>query len=145
MKKENGITIGKICIKLVIFLIIIGCIFFIFKTTNQKVVLKNYVAKMEFLQEKTNLVKNEYKLWKNYNPNETGNFYTYLQELGYINANSSSNIYIEEFKKIIENLNSSNLENWNKNTDTIITNYCYYFHLIHVLLVVNDSALNLHL
>ena len=32
MKKENGITIGKICIILVIFLIIIGCIFFIFKT-----------------------------------------------------------------------------------------------------------------
>lgn len=126
MKKENGITIGKICIKLVIFLIIIGCIFFIFKTTNQKVVLKNYVAKMEFLQEKTNLVKNEYKLWKNYNPNETGNFYAYLQELGFSNANSSSNIYIDEFNRIIDELNASNLQNWNPSADVIITNYCYF-------------------
>lgn len=126
MKKIYQIAIWKICLIIVFFLFIIGFVFGIFKSTNKKVILKNYVSKMELLQEKTNFVRNEYKLWENYNPNETGNFYTYLQELGYINANSSSNIYIEEFKKIIENLNSSNLENWNKNTDTIITNYCYF-------------------
>ena len=89
-------------------------------------VLKNYVAKMELLQEKTNLVRNEYKLWEKYNPNETGNFYAYLQELGFSNANSSSNRYIDEFNKIIEELNENNLKNWNPSADVIITNYCYF-------------------
>ena len=65
-------------------------------------------------------------MWEKYNPNETGNFYAYLQELGFSNANSSSNRYIDEFNKIIEELNENNLKNWNPSADVIITNYCYF-------------------
>jgi len=126
MKKESGITLGKICICIVVVFIFICLIINIFINTNKKVELEKYVAKMELLQEKTNFVRSEYKLWENYNPNETGNFYTYLQELGFSNANDSSNIYIEEFKNIIEELNVSNLDYWNKNADSIITNYCFF-------------------
>lgn len=126
MKKENGITLTKICIILIICIIfIVTCIITVvdsYKIYN----LKKYVSKMELIQEKVDKVRAEYKLWEKYEPNEVGNFYNYLLELGFINASSSSNLYIEEFKDIIKKLNTENIEYWNVNIDSNIANY-YYF------------------
>lgn len=126
MKKEIGISLINICIIVAIIIIvatICACIFF---ESNKKSELNKYVSQMELIQEKVNWVRSEYKIWDDYNPNEAGNFYTYLQTLGYSNANSSTNLYIDEFNSIIKILSENNLDNWNVNADSIITNYCYF-------------------
>ena len=127
MKKENGITLIKICIIVAIIFIIATICAFIFKETNEKKELNKYIYIMEQIQEKVSLVRTEYKVWEKYNPNESGNFYTYLQELGYSNANNASNPYINDFNEIIKTIEENDFkDNWNSNIDTIITNYCYF-------------------
>ena len=143
MKKENGITISKICIILVIIITSATIIVINFIDSYKIYNLKNYIAKMELIQENVNRIRTEYKLWEKYNPNEVGNFYNYLLELGFINASSSSNLYLNEFNQIITDLNGSNVDYWNYNIDSIIANY-YYFtpESLYKLLGVKDS--NLH-
>lgn len=126
MKKENGITLIKFCIIIVICLVIMIICLINLIDTYKKSNLEKYISKMELIEEKVNWVRNEYKLWDNYNPNESGNFYAYLQSLGFSNANSSSNEYIDNFNEIIDELNSNDSEYWNKNIDSIIANYCYF-------------------
>lgn len=126
MKNENGITLINICIIVAIILIIATICAFIFEESNEKKELKIYISQMELIQEKVNWVRSEYKIWDDYNPNETGNFYTYLQSLGYSNANNSSNPYIEEFNKIIKSIDDKKPENWDSNIDIILANYCYF-------------------
>lgn len=126
MKNEKGITLIKLCILIVIYLCIITVSIHFLKSSYKIANLENFVAKMELIQEKVNLVRNQYKLWENYDANEPGNYYSYLQYLKFPNANSSSNIYIENFNKIIFELNNSNINYWDSNTDSIISNYCYF-------------------
>lgn len=126
MKNEKGITLIQLSIIIVIGICIAFGVLQVIYNSYQNVNLKRYVAKMQLIQEKVNLIRSKYKLWENYNPNEAGNFYVYLQSLGFSNANDSTNEYINEFNQIIDTLNNSHLENWDKNADSIITNYCYF-------------------
>lgn len=126
MKNKNSITLKKLCI---IIIICLACIFLSLSILRETYAISNlekYVSQMELLQENVNKIRNNYILWEKYNPNEPSNYYSYLQELGYINANSTLNIYKEEFVEIIERLDSKNLEYWNKDIDINITNYCYF-------------------
>lgn len=86
----------------------------------------NFINDLEVLEEKVTEINAEYLLWEKYDPNEAGNFSEYLQDKNFVNANSTSNIYIEEFQEIVEELNESNLDNWNSNLDQILSNYCYF-------------------
>lgn len=126
MKNQNGITLIKFCIIVIVviiaFIICIDIAIDSYKIYN----LKRYLAQMDLIQEKVISVRNNYKNWNNYNPNETGNYYAYMQELGFINANSQSNLYVKEFNEVIKKLDEENNNYWNKNIDVIITNYCYF-------------------
>lgn len=126
MKKENGISLIKICIIVAIIFIVATICAFIFEESKEKENLNKFISQMELIQEKVNRVRNEYKIWEKYNPNESGNFYTYLQSLNYSNANDSINPYIEEFNEIIIEINEKEPDYWNSNIDSIITNYCYF-------------------
>lgn len=126
MNKETGASLLQISIFVVIAIIVIAVCVSIFGESYRKRNINEYVAQMELIQEKVVKVRKEYKLWENYNPNETGNYYTYLKELGFSNANNSSNPYIETFSQIISYLEESNVSDWDHSTDSIITNYCYF-------------------
>ena len=127
MKKESGITLIKICLIVAIIFIVATICAFIFKESNEKKNLNKFISQMVLIQEKVNFIRSEYKIWDKYNPNESGNFYTYLQELGYSNANNPlTNPYIEEFNKIIKEIDENEVNNWDSRVDTIITNYCYF-------------------
>ena len=126
MKKENGISLIKICIIVAIIFLIATICAFIFKESKEKKEVNKFISQMELIQEKVNWIRSKYKVWEKYAPNETGNFYAYLQELGYSNANSATNPYIDEFNRIIMELEKKNVNNWNSNIDTIIANYCYF-------------------
>ncbi|MBR3614526.1 MAG: hypothetical protein IKL55_05055 [Clostridia bacterium] len=143
MRKENGITLINICIIVAIILIVATICAFIFKDSKEKTELNKFISQMELIQEKVNWVRSQYKIWENYNPNETGNFYTYLQSLGYSNANNISNPYIKEFNRIIKNIDESKADDWNSNIDTIIANYCY-FSPESLKEILNLENINLH-
>lgn len=117
----------KSLIIILICIIIIGTIFSIssIQIYNMNKIRK-FVSDMEVLEEKVLYLKSEYLLWENYDPNEAGNFYNYLQSKKFVNANSASNIYIEDFQKIINELNQTATSNWNPNLDQILSNYCYF-------------------
>ena len=140
--KENGITLIKFFIIILIILVLITICVSTISDSYKIYNLKRYVSEMTLIQEKINQIRNDYKVWENYNPNETGNFYSYLQSLNFINASSASNIYIDKFNKIIDDLNKNDLKYWNKNADSIITNY-YYFDpaRIEKNFGINDSNL----
>lgn len=115
---------------LIIIIIIISAIFLallmiIFRTQNLNRT-NAFINDMEQLEEKVTEVNSEYLLWENYDPNEAGNFSEYLQDKEFVNASSTTNIYVEEFQKIVEDLNENNLDNWNQNLDQILSNYCYF-------------------
>ena len=126
MKNDRGISLINLCIIVAIIFIIATICAFIFKETKEKEDLNRFISQMESIQVKVNKVRSEYKIWEKYNPNESGNFYTYLQSLNYSNANDSTNIYIEEFNEIITSIDESGANYWNSNIDKIITNYCYF-------------------
>lgn len=126
MENEKGITLIKLSLILIVVIFITSIIFYSFETSTRISELEKFVLEMEEVQEKVNVIREEYVLWDGYNANESGNFYSYLQSLEFINANSSSNIYTEDFLRIINELNSKKLENWNYNTDSILANYCYF-------------------
>ena len=126
MRNENGISLMNICIIVAIIFIVATICAFIFKESYEKKELNIYISQMELIQEKVNWVRSEYKIWDDYNPNETGNFYTYLQELGYSNANNLNNPYIEEFNEIIQLIDQKEPKNWNSNVDIVLANYCYF-------------------
>lgn len=122
---KNKITLTKLCIFIIIFVLIICVIIYSLIEAQKISNMKKFVAEMELIQEKVNLIRKEYKTWKEYDSNEAGNFNLYLQELGFDNANGSTNLYINEFNNIITELAKSNLDCWD-NTDSIIANYCYF-------------------
>ena len=124
--KNFKITIYNLILIIIILLITICFFIGITVNTNKKTNLKKYVAHMEIIQEKVNQVRKEYLTWENYNVNEPGNFLFYIQNLGYVNANSASNIYIGEFNEILNILNNENTQYWDMNIDSILTNYCYF-------------------
>ena len=126
MRNENGISLMNICIIVAITFVVATICAFIFNESYEKKELNIYISQMELIQEKVNWVRSEYKIWDDYNPNETGNFYTYLQELGYSNANNLNNPYIKEFNEIIELINEKEPKNWNSNVDIVLANYCYF-------------------
>lgn len=120
------ITIYNLIFIVIILLITFSCCIGIMVNTNKKTNLKKYISEMELIQEKVNQVRKQYTAWENYNANEPGNFLFYIQNLGYVNANSASNIYINEFNEILNSLNNENTEFWDMNIDSILTNYCYF-------------------
>ena len=122
---KNKITLDKLYIFIIILILFIILIIFTLLESKQISEMKKFVAEMELIQEKVNLIRNEYKTWKDYDFNEAGNFNLYLQELGFDNANGSTNIYINEFNNIITELTKNNLDCWD-DTDSIISNYCYF-------------------
>jgi len=124
--KEIKITIyNLIAIIIIAMSIIILCSFYIVNI-KREIELKNYISYMEKVQEKVNLIRKEYTVWNEYDVNESGNFLAYIQSLGYVNANTSSNMYINEFNNIINNLNNENTKYWDVTTDSILSNYCYF-------------------
>ena len=126
MREKKQITLSELIIKIMIFIILIIIIFYTLNSSYNISRLKKYIAKQQIIQEKVNYIRNQYKTWNKYNPNEYGNYYEYLQECGFINANSSSNLYKLEFEEIIKYYNSKSARDWNKNIDSILTNYCYF-------------------
>lgn len=124
--KEIKITIYNLIIMIIIAMSIIFLCSFSIANAKRKIDLKNYISEMEFIQEKVNLIRKEYTVWSEYDGNETGNFLTYIQSLGYINANTSSNMYINEFNTIIKSLNNENTMYWSMSADSILSNYCYF-------------------
>lgn len=123
---NKGLTYRNLIIIIILILVIIAILLFnAFETYNTSEI-GEFINDMELLEEKVNYINEEYLLWEDYDPNEGGNFSSYLQSKKFVNANSASNIYIEEFEKIIEELNNSNLDNWNQNLDQILSNYCYF-------------------
>lgn len=141
LNQKKFTLIRLLLIFLVIIIIFIVCIYSI--TNSYKLYnLNKYIVEMEEIQERVNVFRNEYKSWSEYNPNETGNFYSYMQKSKFVNASSQSNLYINEFKKIIEKINNENKEFWNKDIDSIITNYCYFTpETLENLLGVKNSKL----
>lgn len=126
MREENGISLIKFIIIIVIIFCIVTISIISIRNSLNKKKINIYIAEMQLIQENVNIIRNKYKLWENYNPNEAGNFNSYLQSLGFLNANSSNNLYQEKFKKNIEILNSEVVRNWDSSTDTILTNYFYF-------------------
>lgn len=126
MKNQNGITLIRLSIIILVSIILIIVCINVAINSYKIYKLNKYISKMELIQEKINSIRDEYKSWNEYNPNETGNFYLYMQELKFVNANSQSNLYIDEFNDIINNLNKENKDFWDKKIDSIITNYCYF-------------------
>ena len=126
MRSEKGITLIKLCFVIVLigilFVMTVSSIKSSFEATN----LQKFVIRMELIQEKVNLIRREYKVWENYNPNENGNFYEYLKSFGFKNADSKDNIYSTEFNVILKRFNKSETEYWDKDVDSILANY-YYF------------------
>lgn len=126
MRKENGISLMKFLVLIVIIFIIVIIAVYSMKNAYEKSNANKYIAEMQLIQEKVNFIRNEYKLWDKYNPNEAGNFNSFLIGLGFVNANSPNNVYMEEFKNIINELNVKVLKNWDSSTDSILTNYFYF-------------------
>lgn len=126
MKREEGITLIRFLglILIFIFLITIGIISL--DNARQKSNVNKYISEMQLIQEKVNVIRSKYKLWEEYNPNEAGNFNLYLKSLGFTNANSPNNIYMDEFQNIINELSLTTIKNWDPSTDSIITNYFYF-------------------
>lgn len=122
---KNKMTLSNLCIFIIIIFLIIILISYALIDGKKLSNMQKFVAEMELIQEKVNLIRKEYINWEEYDSNEAGNFNLYLQELGFDNANGSTNIYINEFNNIIDELGKSNLESW-EDTDSIITNYCYF-------------------
>lgn len=119
-------TYKNLIIIIIGILIIIAILLFSLKKTYNTNKIGRYINDMELIEEQVNYINAEYLLWENYDPNDAGNFTTYLLSKNFVNANSASNIYIEDFQKIIEELNSNSSTKWNSNLDQILTNYCYF-------------------
>ncbi len=122
---SKKITYKNLIIIMMFVFIIIGILIVSIIKTYDVNELGNFINDMSVIQEKVSYINEEYLLWENYNPNEAGNFSAYLQSKNFINASSVSNIYIDEFQKIIESFNDSSRK-WNSNLDQILSNYCYF-------------------
>lgn len=123
---NKKITFKKLIRIFIIILILCLIVLINFWKTKKTNSVAKFVNDMEQLEEKVSYINEEYLLWEKYNPNEAGNFSAYLQSKNFINASGASNIYVEEFKKIIENLQNDSVSNWNPNLDQILSNYCYF-------------------
>lgn len=139
--RNRNITIKGIFIALVIILFIITLIFCTLNSSRKIANFKKYISELQLIQDKVNDIRNKYKTWEKYNPNEYGNFYSYLQELGFVNANSSPNLYKEEFNELIQSYN--NVSNWTSDADSILTNY-YYFSPEDIKNVLDIQGVNYH-
>ena len=126
MEKESGITLIKFVGLILLIMVLIAIGLTSIEHANRKSKINKYIAEMQLIQEKVNEIRNKYKLWEEYNPNESGNFNLYLKSLEFMSANSPNNIYMEDFQKIINELSLTAIENWDPSTDTIITNYFYF-------------------
>lgn len=126
MREEKGISLIKLIIIVAIIILIATISFSIINNSYKNSELDKYISQMQLIQENVNMIRNEYKVWEDYNPNEAGNFNAYLQSLGFINANSSNNLYLDDFNSVIEELNNSVVKNWDSSTDSILANYFYF-------------------
>ena len=126
MRSEKGITLIKLCFVIVLIGILFAMCISALKSSFEATNLQKFVIKMELLQEKVNIIRREYKIWEEYDPNESGNYYEYLKSFGFINADSKENKFTDEFNQIIKMFNESETEYWNKDVDSILANY-YYF------------------
>lgn len=125
MKQDNGITLIKLICVIVIIITIISASAFSLRQSYEMTSLQKFVMEMEMIQEKVNRIRKEYKNWEDYDPQESENFYLYLQDLGFDNAIGSRNLYVKEFNDIIKTLEFNKVQYW-QNTDSILSNY-YYF------------------
>lgn len=123
---NKKITYKNLIVIIIIVFIISTILIDLLKRTYTMNRIGKFVSDMEIIEEQINYLEAEYLLWENYNPNEAGNFTAYLQSKNFINANSASNIYIEDFQKIIEDLSKNTSIHWNQNLDQILSNYCYF-------------------
>lgn len=123
---NKKITYKNLIVIIIIIFIILAIIFITMINVYNTRKIGKFVNDMELLEQKVSSINAEYLLWENYNPNEAGNFSAYLQSKKFVNANSASNIYIQEFEKIIHDLNNNTLTNWDPNLDQILSNYCYF-------------------
>lgn len=142
MKKIELTINNLIIISIIVVSIIFLCSFSIVNNIK-KIKLEKFVSEMNQIQEKVNSIKIEYTVWDLYNPNESGNFLEYIKTLGFSNANSSSNTYIDEYTEIIKKLNNENTKYWDSDIDSILSNYCYFTSdNLSKYLKINNSNLN---
>lgn len=122
---SKKITYKNLIVIIMSVLIITGILIVSLIKTYDANELGKFINDMSVIHEKVSYINSEYLLWENYDPNEAGNFSSYLQSKNFINASSASNIYIDEFQEIIENFNDSSRK-WDSNLDQILSNYCYF-------------------
>ncbi len=123
---SKGLTYKKLIIIITTIILIFAILLTSFIRIYNTNEVRKFISDMELLQEKVSYLNSEYLLWENYDPNEAGNFYEYLQSKNFVNANSASDIYIEDFQKIIDELNNNSSPNWDSKLDQILSNYCYF-------------------
>ena len=75
MRSEKGITLIKLCFVIVLIGILFAMFISALKSSFEATNLQKFVIKMELLQEKVNVIRREYKIWEEYDPNESGNYY----------------------------------------------------------------------
>lgn len=126
MKSESGITLIKLIFVVIVIAILLTISISALKSSFEATELQRFVIEMELLQEKVNIIRREYKIWENYDPNENGNFYEYLKTFGFKNADSKENVYANEFSQIIKYFNENNYEYWDSDVDSILANYHYF-------------------
>ena len=126
MSIKKRFTLKELLIIIMIIICLIISISYTLNFSNKSRRLKQYISRLDQIQERVNYVRDQYKVWNNYNPNEYGNFYSYLQELGFNNANTDLNLYKDKFSEIIKELDNTENEYWNSNIDSILTNYFYF-------------------
>lgn len=135
MVKSSNRLSGKnvLFIMTIIFIVILVVIF----QTNRSKKIKELRLKIDYLnaiQEKVYDIRNQYILWEEYDPNLQGNYYDYIKQFDFKNANTASlNPYSEEFKKILLQMDENKkLEYFNHNIDNNLANY-YYFDSDEIL------------
>lgn len=123
---NKKITYKNLIIIITVVFVISTILFVVLEKTYNVNKIGKFVNDMEVLEEQINSLDAKYLLWEEYDPNEAGNFSAYLQSKNFINANSASNIYIEEFQKIIDDFSKNPPKHWNQKLDQILSNYCYF-------------------
>lgn len=122
----NNTTLIKLIKYSSLILLLLIIIIVTFINSQKKVKYERFVYTLESIEEKVNIIRDDYVSWEEYDSNLAGNFFNYLKSLNYKSATAASESDREEFSKIIEKLSEENLNYWNPNQDTILANYFYF-------------------
>jgi len=123
---HNNTTLIKLIKYVCLIALLLIIILFTFINSHNKVKYERYVYTLESIEEKVNVIRDDYVSWKEYDANLAGNFFSYLKSLNFKSANTMDSEDIEEFTRILEELSTMDLKYWNPNQDTVLANYFYF-------------------